>query len=172
MDTPEVIKKYLVRDEIVEELYELNKLNVFTTNVRVLIQKGRDIKDISYAYISSIERKAESKRLMVIIGILLIAFNFLWAAPYLTESFIEFSVMYPLGPHKRMIDRGQAWTVIHFWGIIGSVLLITGFFWKNQCIRLSVSGMSRGLTLFGRKKTLDALFHSISNRRISSIKVS
>jgi hypothetical protein len=52
---PEVVRKYLVKDEIVDEYFELKSHSVFASAHRLFIKNGDNVKDISYAHISTIE---------------------------------------------------------------------------------------------------------------------
>ena len=163
IDIPRDIAEYLVGDEVINRQFTLKDRNVFASTSRLFIKKGHTVRDIGYAQISSIESQARRKWLIVIIGILLIAYSY-----SIQTDLYDLLVMFPRGPEQRLIDSGFGWLVAIIWdrgGIIGFFFLVFGFFRKTQRIQISVVGISRRQELSGDKDTLDALCRLVDERR-------
>jgi len=59
IDIPKEIKKYLVRDEVVEEKVRFKGQTAYASTNALFIKKGSTVRDISYSHISSNELKSK-----------------------------------------------------------------------------------------------------------------
>ena len=139
IDTPKVIEKYLVRDEIIERQFNLQNRTAYASTRRLFIKKGNTVLDISYDHISSIEFTSNINWIVILVGILAGVVGY----------FLQQNTM--LG-----------WALI----VAGVVLTIAGFIWKIQRVKLSVVGLSDAVELSGQKQTLDSLFRFVRERRV------
>jgi hypothetical protein len=136
---PRDIAKYLVRDEIVEKEFILTGQKAYASSSRLFIKRGSTIRDISYPHISSIEYKSGSQWLVVLIGVLAGAIGY-------------------------FLQQGSTlgWALI----FAGAILVVGGFFWKSQEVKLGVVGLSDPQKLSGKKDELDSLFRYVRERRV------
>ncbi len=160
IDIPKDVAKYLVRDEKVDSEFGLRKQTVFTSTIRLFIIKGKNVKDISYAHISSMELKSTPSWSGVIAGIVVIVGIFIMPTD---------ASMLPDGLVGTGLGRiavgvgldGLGW----FFILLGVILIVAGVMWKNHSITLSVAGMSKKQVLSGNKVNIDALFRLVNERR-------
>ena len=140
IDIPKDIEKYLVKDEVVEEEFRLkNRTTLYATTKRLFIKKGRTVKDVSYAHISSIELKSSPRWEIILFGIL-------------------------AGIAGYYLQQGNTlgWALI----FLGVVLIIYGFIRKSQTVNLSVAGITKFEPLEADRDTLDEIFQFVRERRV------
>ncbi len=139
IDTPKDIKKYLVRDEVVEKEFILEGQTVYATTNRLFIKKGSSVRDISYAHISSIELVSKPRWWAILVGILA------GIVGYFLQQ-----------------DSTLGWALI----FAGVVLIVGGFIRKSQRVELTVDGVADPWPLPGKRDRLDSLFRFIRERRV------
>ncbi|MFC1978126.1 hypothetical protein ACFLWS_07710 [Chloroflexota bacterium] len=139
IDIPKDIQKYLVSDEVVEREFKLTRKTVYASTNRMFIKKGRNVKDISYAHISSIEYDSKRQLWVSLVGIIVGIAGYFWQQ-----------------------SDALGWALI----FAGIALLIIGFIWKSQTVNITVSGVSDPEPLKGSGETLDSLFRLVRERRV------
>lgn len=147
MSIPKEIEKHLVRDEIIEEEFNLrgrfalSGYKVYASNKRLLIIRGNSIQDIDYKHVSSIELKQESSVAAVVVGLMSLA----------------------AGVILRCLDLGSWWA----WVLVGLglMLFIVGLI-RTQFVELFVTGLPHAYRLSGHRSGLDAVFKIVRQKSL------
>ena len=135
---PKDIKNYLVRDEFIEERFDLKDCIVCASNKRLFIKRSSGIRDVDYSHISSIEYRSKRNWIMLILGVVIAGASF----------FI-----------KEIVDIW--WTLL----IVGFILFLYGLVKKEE-VELAVVGLPTPLKLSGQRTDLDSLFKLVREKRI------
>jgi hypothetical protein len=162
IDIPKDVEKYLVKDEIVDNKFDLNDYFVFTSTFRMFIKGTYTVRDIAYSHISSLELQTKRKWLLIVICIVLIATTFYLRQqdPVSWLSGISFGrLLYGYGSDGSL----GGW----FYYVLGAVLIIVGYRWKTPSIKFRVAGLTGEQVLSGKKDTVDALFRLLNERRFN-----
>ncbi|MFC2038335.1 hypothetical protein ACFLUG_00990 [Chloroflexota bacterium] len=152
IEPPKDIKKYLARDEFIEQVFDLKGMTAYASENRIFFKKnkkflfidigiGGTVRDINYAHISSIEYQSKIKRKIIITGLLVAIAGFLW----------------------QLIDT-LGWALL----LAGIILIIYGIWKKSISVELTVVGMTKPWPLLGGKEDLDAIFRFIGERRVTT----
>ena len=135
---PKDIEKYLVKDEFIEERFDLKGCVVCASSRRLFIKKGNIVRDVDYSHISSIEYRSKRNWIMLIFGILIAGISFII---------------------KEISDFW--WALL----IIGFMIFLFGLI-KKEDVELAVVGLSNPLKLSGQRSELDSLFKLIREKRV------
>lgn len=150
INIPEDVKKYLLKDEVVDKQFELGEHNVFATANRIFVKTGDTVRDINFTHISSIEWQVKRRWEIVIIGIIIIIIILCLAQlnPPDWDSVIKYG---------RLVYSTQD-IIRAFFIVLGIVLVIFGYRWKIQRLEISVEGISEKQIFKASKSNKDALF--------------
>jgi len=141
---PREIEKYLTRDEAFERQYNLRDATVYILNKRLLIKKGRLIRDVEYGHIKSIKYEQERRVIALFGGIALLIL-----AVVVTQFF------------------GIGWLDPPSLGLVsmGIIMSIIGLAPRER-VELKITGQSVPLKLRAMDKIeLDSLFKLIMERK-------
>ena len=163
INVPIDVKKYLVKDEIVDGQYHFRSQTVFATRKRLFLQKGKSVSDISYEHISGCTLYSTPK----------------WAGigcgTYLVANFIVYLFIWLGMPGQstgmgRIMSRnaGFGWLVLILMFSFAVSPIVASFIWSNRKIRINVSGISKPVVLMGDKGNIDALFRLLNIRRFQT----
>jgi hypothetical protein len=142
---PQKIRQFLAADECIEEAFYLKSHQVYATDRRILIQKGRTVRDFPYAHISSVEYSSKRYWWLIALGIIIAA----------------------AGGFAFVISDG------HFASLllvpIGIALIILGAILKSEWIEAIVIGVSDPIKFRGVSQELNALLQAIRQKESTGI---
>jgi len=133
--SPQQIQNTLTRDEVVEKAFGLKGCLVYATGKRLLVLKGRTIRDYDYVHISSVAYSSKRYWWLIAVGVILIIVGVLFR---------------PL-----MVILGG----------IGLVLAICGAVLKSEWVEVNVVGVSEVPKFKGPRQRLDSLLQIIREKR-------
>ena len=134
---PRQVKNILVEDEAVEHQFDLKGQELYATSKRLIVVKGRSIRDFDYAHISSVAYDSKRYRWLIILGIVI--------------AIIGMS-----------IGEGVA---IAAGAIIGFILILIGIMAKSEHVELSIVGVPQPEKFEGERDDLDSLLQLVRQRR-------
>ena len=141
---PKEIEKYLAKDETFERQYNLREATVYILNKRLLIKKGRLIRDIDYRHIKGIKYEPERRIIALLSGIVLLILA------VAVTLFFDFGWLDP--PGLGLVSMGIIMSIV---GLI-----------PRERIELKITGQSVPLKLRAVDKIeLDSLFKLIVERK-------
>ena len=141
---PQQIKNLLTEDESVESLFDLKGCQLYATSERLLMTKGKNIRDFDYAYISSVAYRLERYWQVAVIGIAMMA------AGGLLVLFTDT----PLTPLLAIIGV-----------ICGLLCIIAGILIKSEWVEINVVGLSKPIKCEGTRQDLDCLSRLVRQKR-------
>jgi len=163
IDLPEDIKKYLVKDELVDSHFSLKgHCEIYTSTYRMFIRADNTVKDISYNHISSLEVYEKRNHWLIFVGIVLAVGAFIlrqYAPPDWAFRFPWGRLLYGYGDD----DSFGGW----FYYVLGAILFIIGYRQLTSGIKFRVAGLPEEQVLSGQKDTINALFRVLNERRFS-----
>jgi hypothetical protein len=157
---PEDVKKYLLKDEVIDKQFELGDRNVFASANRIFIKMDNTVIDFSFAHISNIEWQEKRKWKFVIIGIMLVVVTLCLEQLYP----LEFTSSTTYG--RTVYSQGDV--VKAFFITLGVGLIIFGYR-KTRRVKISVEGLSEEQIFKiskSNKGILYAFFRLVNERRI------
>jgi len=147
---PQSLRKFLTADERVEKTFELKSHQVYATDRRILVQKGRKVRDFAYAHISSVEYSSKRYWWLIVLGIIICAvgvFGFAFAS----------SEHRALAPYCLVLVP------------IGVVLIVLGAIIKSEWVEAVVIGIRDPIRFKGVSQELNSLLQTIRQKESTGV---
>ena len=145
-NAPEKLQKYLYEDEVLEAQFKLGDCSVYATNHRLFIFRGKEIQDLRYGHVSSVEYKSKKYYSLIVGGLILILFSFL---------------MNNLLPKLMLSDLMKLINMVLVF--VGVLLVIVGLIYKKERLLIHVVGL-KPVEIEGSRKNLDSLMKIIRTK--------
>jgi len=153
---PKQVEGILDEDETIEESFDLKGCHVYATDRRLLMKRGRTVRDFDYAHISSVAYSSKHYWGRVIPGILLCVIGGWLLGTLLSTGIGNAGIGFA--------------TIIAL--ITGSVLILSGLTGKSEWVEINVAGVASPIKFAGSRQDLDSLLHIIRQKRTTKPAIS